>query len=58
MRTTTSNEFDNFDRLATKLLKVTHSELKAKLDAEKRAKAQKKKRKAKPSASRDSGEGA
>lgn len=29
------NEFDNFDRTMGELLKVPHSEIKAKLDAEK-----------------------
>jgi len=45
-----SQEFENFDRTMTELLTVSHSDIKAKLDAEKAAK-QKKKRKAKPSAS-------
>jgi hypothetical protein len=34
----TSNEYDKFDRVMTTLLKVPHSEIKAKLDAEKAAK--------------------
>jgi hypothetical protein len=34
-------EFEKFDRTMTDLLKVTHSEIKAKLDAEKAAKARK-----------------
>lgn len=47
-----SKEFDNFDRTMRQLISVPHSEIKAKLDAEKRAK-QEKKRKARkaPSAS-------
>ncbi len=45
-----TKEFRDFDNVMRKLLKVPHSEIKAKLDAEKRAKT--KKRKAKePSAS-------
>jgi hypothetical protein len=45
-------EFDNFDRTMRDLMSVPHSEIKAALDAEKAAKARKKKRKAKkPSAS-------
>lgn len=43
------SEFSNFDNMMDKLVKVPHSQIKAKLDAEKRAK--QKKRKAKPSAS-------
>ena len=43
------SEFENFDRTMRELISVPHSEIKAKLEAEKRAK---KKRKAKkPSAS-------
>jgi hypothetical protein len=49
------NEFDNFDRTMRQLIAVPHSEIKAKLEAEKRAK-QKRKAK-KPSAlGRASGE--
>lgn len=44
-----NKEFENFDRTMRELIKVPHSEIKAKLDAEKRAK-QKRKAK-KPSAS-------
>lgn len=44
-----AKEFENFDRTMGQLLKIKHSDIKAKLDAEKAAK--KKKRKAKPSAS-------
>jgi hypothetical protein len=36
------NEFRNFDQLTRELLKVPHSEIKAKLDAEKAAKKRKK----------------
>ncbi|HZP34521.1 MAG TPA: hypothetical protein VFB23_14280 [Candidatus Acidoferrales bacterium] len=46
-----SKEFDNFDRTMRELLKVPHSEIKTKLDAEKRAKKRKKSRKS--SASRE-----
>jgi len=42
-------EFDNFDRTMRKLMSVPHSEIKAKLDAEKRAKQKRKARR--PSAS-------
>src|SRR5664280_2257277 len=34
----TKNEFENFDKVMTKLLKVPHSEIRASLDAEKAAK--------------------
>ena len=44
------SEFENFDRVMRKLIAVPHSEIKAKLDAEKSAKARKK-RKFKTSAS-------
>jgi hypothetical protein len=44
------NEYENFDRTMQQLMRVPHSKIKVKLDAEKAAK----KRKAKPSASRDS----
>lgn len=46
----TDNQFLNFNRMMTKLLKTPHSEIKAKLDAE-RVEKQKKKRKLKTSAS-------
>ncbi len=52
-----ASNYDNFDRTMRKLMAVSHRELKAKLDAEKRAKARKRKAK-KPSASRASGGGA
>jgi hypothetical protein len=44
------SEFQKFDETMHKLISVPHSEIKAKLDAEKAAK----KRKTKPSASRES----
>jgi hypothetical protein len=49
----TSKEFENFDRTMRNLMTVSHDELKAALEAEKREKEGKKKRKAKqqPSAS-------
>jgi hypothetical protein len=40
-------EFDNFDRTRRDLMKVSHDKIKAALDAEKKAKEEKKKRKAK-----------
>jgi hypothetical protein len=46
-----STEFQNFDRTMRELMKVPHGEIKAALEAEKAANKQKKKRKAKPSAS-------
>lgn len=46
-----SKEYENFERTMTELLKVPHSEIKAKLDAEKAAKKRKKARKS--SASRE-----
>ncbi len=46
MRDKGSQEFENFDRTMRKLMTAPHSEIKAKLDAEKRAK---QKRKAKKS---------
>lgn len=39
------NEFERFANLVARVLKVPHSELKAKLDAEKKAKKRKKARK-------------
>jgi hypothetical protein len=50
-----SEEFEVFDRTMRKLIQVPHSEIKAKLDAEKADKQRRKKRKAKeqPSASED-----
>jgi hypothetical protein len=46
-----SKEYANFERMTNKLLKVPHSEVKAKLDAEKAAKKRKKAKKS--SASRE-----
>ena len=46
-----TNEYDKFSELMTELIKVPHSEIKAKLDAEKRAKKRKKAKKS--SASRE-----
>jgi len=46
-----SKEYENFERTMTELLKVPHSVIKAKLDAEKAAKKRKKSRKS--SASRE-----
>ncbi len=43
-----SKEFKNFDNMMRELLKVPHSEIKAKLDAEKQAKKRKKSIKEKP----------
>lgn len=47
------SEYEAFDRTMRKLMTARHDEIKAKLDAEKRAKARR--RKAKTSASRASG---
>ena len=44
-------EFENFNRTMDKLLKVSHAELKAKLDAEKKAKGRKPKKASGPRAS-------
>jgi len=46
-----SSEYEKFDNAMTELLKVPHSEIKAKLDAEKAAKTKKKRKAKKPSAS-------
>lgn len=46
-----TSEFENFDRTMRELLKVSHSEIKAKLGAEKQAKKRKKAKKS--SASRE-----
>jgi hypothetical protein len=45
MKTQHPSEFDNFDRTMRGLLRVPHSEIKAKLDAEKKAKKRKKSKK-------------
>jgi hypothetical protein len=50
----TKTEYDNFAEMMGKLVKVPHSEVKAKLDAEKRTKKRKKSRKS--SASRVAGD--
>ena len=42
-----ASEYDNFDRAMRELIKVPHSEIKAKLEAEKKAKKPKRDRKAK-----------
>jgi len=42
-----SSEFDNFEHMTRELLKVPHSEIKAKLDMEKKDKAERKKKKTK-----------
>jgi hypothetical protein len=44
---TNTNEYVNFEKLTRGLLKVPHSEIKAKLEAEKKEKAQRKKAKRK-----------
>lgn len=41
----TTSEYDRFESLTRELLKVPHSEIKAKLDAEKRAKKRRKPKK-------------
>jgi hypothetical protein len=46
---TAKNEFENFDHLTRKLLKVPHNEIKAELDAER---AKKKRKKKKPGANK------
>ena len=52
MKTSNSkSEFDSFDHLVRDVLKVPHTEIKAKLDAEKQAKKRQKSRKS--SASRE-----
>ena len=44
MKKRTSTEYDNFDRTMRDLVKIPHSEIKAKLDAEKKAKKRKAKK--------------
>ncbi len=51
MKPKTSEEYDRFESLVKEVLQVPHSEIKARLDAEKRAKKRKKARKS--SASRE-----
>jgi len=46
-----NDEFDNFDRTMRELMKVPHSEIQAELEAEKAAKARKKRKVKEPSAS-------
>jgi hypothetical protein len=41
---TKNKEYENFERAATELLKVPHDEIKAKLEAEKKAKKAKRKK--------------
>lgn len=48
MRNTENPEFDNFDRTMRKLMTVPHSEIKAKLDAEKAAKSKRPKKRGRP----------
>jgi len=48
-------EYQNFDRTMTELMKVPHSEIKAKLEAEKRAKQRKKRKPKTPASDRASG---
>jgi hypothetical protein len=43
----TKNEYENFDRTMRELIKVPHSEIKAKLDAEKKLRSRKRRKKAK-----------
>jgi hypothetical protein len=43
-----ASEFENFNHTMRELLKVPHGEIKAKLDAEKKAKMRKKNKKDKP----------
>ena len=43
MKRSTSSEYDNFDRTMRELIKVPHSEIKAKLEEEKKIKEAKKK---------------
>ena len=47
----TKTEYERFDNMMHQLIGVPHIEIKAKLDAEKRAKERKKKRKSRTSAS-------
>ena len=54
MKAKTESEYDRFENLAREVLRVSHAEVKAKLEAEKRAKKQKKSRIS--SASREAGD--
>jgi hypothetical protein len=47
MKTRTMSEYDNFSRTMRELIKVPHSEIKAKLEEEKKDKAEKKQKKTK-----------
>jgi hypothetical protein len=49
----TSSEFDNFDRAMRALMKVPHSEIKARLDAEKAERAKRPKKRGRPLDSRN-----
>jgi hypothetical protein len=48
MEKTKTSEYGNFDRTMKELIKVPHSEIKAKLDAEKATKKAKKPKRGKP----------
>ena len=48
-----NEEFDNFDRTMRQLVRVPHSKIKAKLDAEKEAKKRKSKRTPRDSSGRE-----
>jgi hypothetical protein len=50
-----NSEFQNFDRTMRELIKVPHSEIKAKLDAEKAAKDKKRKVKQSSASAREDG---
>ena len=54
MKKPTNPEYDNFNRMVTDLLKVSHGEIKGKLDEEKAVK--KRKKSGKSSASREANE--
>jgi len=49
-RSARTSEYERFDNMMQRLIRVSHSEIKAKLDAEKKAKARRKKRKSRTSA--------
>jgi hypothetical protein len=57
MKSESNTEFENFDRTMRKLVAVPHSEIKAKLDAEKRAKKKRKAKKASASGHASNGKG-
>ncbi len=52
MKQSNESEYDAFDRTMRTLMKVPRSEIKAKMDAEKRAKAKKRKPKNSPASGR------